>query len=65
MKILIQEQDYTAALDAVRPLTIERKLNEPSICRFWLAFRPGQLGDSSGNQSISVTGDDGTLYFTG
>ena len=30
MKITIQGQDYTAALDAARPLTIERKLNEPS-----------------------------------
>jgi len=29
MKITIQERDYTVALDAVRPLTIERKLNEP------------------------------------
>jgi hypothetical protein len=66
MKILIQEQDYTAALDAVRPLTIERKLNEPSICRFWLGLPAGgSLVTPSGNQSISVTGDDGTLYFTG
>ena len=31
MKITIQGQDYTAALDAVHPLTIERKLNEPSV----------------------------------
>ena len=37
MKITIQERDYTVALDAVRPLTIERKLNEPSICQLWLS----------------------------
>jgi hypothetical protein len=38
MKITIQGQDYTAALDAVRPLTIERKINEPSICQLWLSL---------------------------
>ncbi len=38
MKITIQGQDYTAALDAARPLTIERKLNEPSICQLWLSL---------------------------
>jgi hypothetical protein len=66
MKILIQAQDYTSALDATRPLTIERKLNEPSICQFWLALPTGSnLATPSRNQSISVTGDDGTLYFTG
>ena len=26
------------ALDAARPLTIERKLNAPSICEFWLSL---------------------------
>jgi hypothetical protein len=66
MKILIQAQDYTSALDATRPLTIERKLKEPSICQFWLALPTGSnLATPSRNQSISVTGDDGTLYFTG
>ena len=38
MKITIQGQDYTAALDAARPLTIERKLNEPSICELSLSL---------------------------
>ncbi|MGC1462264.1 MAG: hypothetical protein WA802_08685, partial [Terracidiphilus sp.] len=66
MKILIQAQDHTSALDATRPLTIERKLNEPSICQFWFAFSTGSnLVTPSRNQSVSVTGDDGTLYFTG
>jgi len=66
MKILIQGQDYTSALDAARPLTIERKLNEPSICQLWLALpTKGSLTTPSRNQSISLTGDDGTLYFTG
>lgn len=66
MKILIQGRDYTSALDAVRPLTIERKLNEPSICQLWLCLpTDGSLASPLRNQSISVTGDDGTTYFTG
>ncbi len=66
MKILIQGQDYTSALDAVRPLTIERKLNEPSTCQLWLSLPTGgNLTTPSRNQSMLVTGDDGTLYFTG
>jgi hypothetical protein len=66
MKILIQGQDYTSSLDAVRPLTIERKLNEPSICELWLSLPTGgNLPSPSRNQSIAVNGDDGTPYFTG
>jgi hypothetical protein len=66
MKITIQGQDYTAALDATRPLTIERKINEPSICQLWLGLPAnGNLAIPSGCQSLVVTGDDGTTYFTG
>ena len=66
MKITIQGQDYTAALDAVRPLTIERKINEPSICELWLSLpASGSLAAPSRFQSLAVTGDDGTVYFTG
>ena len=66
MKILIQGQDYTAALDAIRPLTIERKLNEPSTCMLWLTLpKNGSMATPARNQPISITGDDGTLYFTG
>jgi hypothetical protein len=66
MKITIQTQDYTAALDAIQPLTIERKLNEPSICRFWLSLAAaGSLATPSLNQHVTVIGDDGTVYFTG
>ncbi len=66
MKITIQGQDYTAALDGARPLTIERKLNEPSICQLWLSLPAnGSLAMPSRNQYLAVTGDDGTLYFTG
>jgi hypothetical protein len=66
MKITIQGQDYTPALDASHPLTIERKLNEPSICQLWLCLpATGNLVAPCRNQSLAVTGDDGTPYFTG
>lgn len=66
MKITIHGQDYTAALDAERPLTIERTLNEPSVCRLWLSLPAnGSLATPVRNQAIAVTGDDGTVYFTG
>ena len=66
MKITIQGRDYTAALDAARPLAIERKLNEPSICQLWLSLPVnGSLATPARNQSLGVTGDDGTVYFTG
>jgi hypothetical protein len=66
MKITINGQDYTAALDAVRPLTIERKLNEPSICQLWLSLPTnGSLKTPLRNQSLTILGDDGTYYFTG
>jgi hypothetical protein len=66
MKIAIQGQDYTAALDAVRPLTIERKINEPSVCELWLTLPAnGALAAPARYQAVAVTGDDGTTYFTG
>jgi hypothetical protein len=66
MRITIQGQDYTATLDGARPLTIERRLNEPSICQFWLSLPAnGSLAAPSRFQFISISGDDGTAYFTG
>ena len=66
MNITIAGSDYTAGLDMARPLTIERKLNEPSVCRMWLTLQAGgALGTPLRNQSVAVTGDDGTVYFTG
>ncbi len=66
MKITIQGQDYSAAFDAARPLTIERKLNEPSVCELCLTS-PSSGGPAAPIrfQSLAVTGDDGTTYFTG
>ncbi len=66
MKITIQGTDYTAALDAAHPLTIERKINEPSVCQLWLALPvSGSLAAPVRFQTLAVTGDDGTAYFTG
>src|SRR5579863_8637648 len=66
MKITIQGQDYTTAFDGVRPLTIERKLNEPSICELCISLPANSgLAVPVRFQSLAVTGDDGTTYFTG
>jgi hypothetical protein len=66
MKITTNGQDYTAALDAAWPLTIERKLNEPSVCQLWLSLPTGSsLATPLRNQYLAVIGDDGTCYFTG
>jgi len=66
MKIAIQGKDYTVALDAAHPLTIERSLNAPSVCQVWLILpQDGSLQTPVRNQSLTVTGDDGTCYFTG
>src|SRR4051794_25976019 len=65
MKITIGGQDYSSALDAARPLTIERKLNEPSVCRLCVTLPSGTQTALTRNQSLAITGDDGTLYFTG
>ena len=66
MKITIQGHDYTPALDAARPLTIDRTLNEPSVCQVWLSLPfDGSLAAPARNQSLAIAGDDGTCYFTG
>jgi hypothetical protein len=66
MKITIQGTDYTAALDASRPLTIERKLNEPSVCILSLSLPTNSsLTTPLRNQSLTITGDNGVVYFTG
>lgn len=66
MKIAIQGQDYTAFLDAVRPLTIERKINEPSLCQLWLSLPAnGSYAPPARWQTLAVIGEDGTPYFTG
>ncbi len=66
MKIKIQGLDCSAFLDAIHPLSIERKLNEPTVCQFRLSLPVGGILTAPlRNQSVSVVGDDGTQYFTG
>jgi len=66
MKIKIQGQDYTAALDSSRPLTIERKLNQPSVCELWLSLPANNsLPAPARYQTVTIAGDNGTTYFTG
>ncbi len=66
MTITIQGRDYTAVLDAVRPMTIERKINEPSVCQLWLSLPAnGSYAPPARWQTLAVVGDDGTIYFTG
>ena len=66
MKITIQGQDYTEAFDGERPLTIERKLNEPSICSLWLSLPTNGIPSAPlRDQYLEIIGDDETTYFTG
>jgi len=64
MKIVIQSRDYSAALDGARPLTIARTLNEPSVCTFVLSL-PAGLAVPARFDPVTVSGDNGTVYFTG
>ena len=66
MKITIQGTDYTSTLDASRPLIIERKLNAPSVCALALSLPTNSsLTTPLRNQSLTIAGDNGTVYFTG
>lgn len=64
MILTIDGSNVTANLDAAHPLTIQRKLNEPSSCAFTLSLPAGSAAPQR-MQSVSVTGDNGTVYFTG
>ena len=52
MKITIGGQDYTSALDAAHPLTIERRLNEPSVCQLWITLPANRPTAMTRNQAI-------------
>jgi hypothetical protein len=53
MKITIHSQDYTPALDATHPFTIERTLNQPSTCRMWLSLpQDGSLPTAARKQQF-------------
>jgi hypothetical protein len=55
--------DYTASLSGDAPLTIERKLNQPSRCTFDIA--PGDLAVPASGSRVIVTAENGVVLFTG
>ena len=66
MKISINGQDYTETFDNIHPLTIVRRLNEPSTCDLFISIaRESTLPVPGRNAFLTVIGDDGTSYFTG
>lgn len=64
MLLTINGSNLTAALDAAHSLTIERKLNQPSVCAFTLSLPAGSAAPAR-MQSVALTADNGTAYFTG
>ncbi len=46
-------------------MTVDRKLNEPSVCQLWITLRANDSAALTRSQAIQITGDDGTFYFTG
>ena len=66
MKVTINNVDYSAALDSVHPMTVERKLNEPTVCQLWVTLgQASALATPQRNQPVVIEGDDGTVFFTG
>ena len=55
--------DFTNALSGPTPLTIERKLNQPSRCVFQIAVGSGPAPVSGAR--VVLTADNGVLLFTG
>ena len=55
--------DYTGSLSGAVPLTIERKLNQPSSCVFRVA--QGSLAVPASGARVVVTADNGVVLFTG
>lgn len=57
--------DYTQAVDASKPLTIERTLNAPSICHGLLCVAGTVLAVPVRRARVTVTNTAGDLLFTG
>ncbi len=55
--------DYTTSLSGAAPLTIERKLNQPSSCM--LSVAQGSLAVPARGARVVVTADNGVVLFTG
>ena len=57
--------DYSGALSATRPILIERKLNQPSLCTFGLVTLATSLIAPLRNGRVIVTDNSGVVLFTG
>ncbi len=57
--------DYSGTLSTKQPITIERKLNEPSICAFGLVTASTSLIAPLRNGRVIVTDNNGIVLFTG
>lgn len=57
--------DYSGTLSAKQPVTIERKLNEPSICTFGLVIVGTSPIAPLRNGRVIVTDNNGVVLFTG
>jgi len=57
--------NYSIAICSKPPITIERKLNEPSICSFGLVINGTSLIAPVRNSRVIVTDNNGVVLFTG
>lgn len=71
MKVTIDNLDgsgaisYSSAISSKQPITIERKLNAPSICSFGLVISGSNLVAPLRNGRVIVTDNNGIVLFTG
>ena len=65
MKLLVNNQDYSAALVNEPALTIERRLNKPQQCSFCVDCDDSGLPFPLRNQTVAVTANDGAVLFNG
>ena len=57
--------DYTAAVAAEGPITVQRALNKPSRCTAEIVLGAGGLAVPVRRGRVTVTAVDGTVLFTG
>ena len=57
--------DYTAAVAAEGPITVQRQLNQPSRCTVEIALGVGGLATPARRGRVVVTTDAGAILFTG
>jgi hypothetical protein len=65
VKLLVNGQDYSAALVHEPALTIERRLNKPQQCSFSIDCDDSGLAYPARNQTVAVIADDGAALFNG